>query len=155
MKPLLKKSSLNEYEKINMSKALGHAYRGFFDAADFFSMSISSNIDSLIKPYNHDCILHVFPEYYQTIQEDIFNLRTDIGYIRARKDVEIGDDILAEVKEYYGKCMALMTHYRTVLKHLGELSRYKRNEINKMIISCIITFILGIIATVVTTNIFK
>lgn len=95
------KSNKNEKDYIDnqISKALGHEYRAFFDVADWFSIICRKMaIDAIDKKENNlKQILKNCPDYEKHVQT-IYNCGDEISNLREKKD--ISKSITETVNQY-------------------------------------------------------
>lgn len=101
----------------NMRKAVGHAYRAFFDTADWLSYICRKKIRTLISGKSYEDIVKVYPNYDQ-LKKMLQEVPLAIAEIRKNKDVS--DDVSELVKE--------VNDYRKILDDL--LGAY--NEVSRL-----------------------
>ncbi len=90
----------NSYRLTNMSKALGHEFRAFFDAADWLSIVCRKRILDVLTPLSYEEIKSQFPEYDEYKQA--FNsVPRKIANARIKKD--IGDDKIRVIVDSYAE----------------------------------------------------
>ena len=139
----------DDYIESNISKALGHTFRAFFDTADWFSIIIREKIIDILKPYGNECIQVVLPDYYSETRPLIDSISMGIAKIRKDKDIIVNDDVLGIVTEYRGKLISLIDILLGIQQKstsLYEHDKRKRNEDkSKLIISIAVKLIIGII----------
>lgn len=88
-----------KYAILQLDKALGHAYRGFFDIADWYGLRIREEIADILEPYSRGVIARVLPEQVKTYEPRINVICDEIAAIRNGKD--IGKSVLKDhVSEY-------------------------------------------------------
>ncbi len=115
---ILKINEQNEdYIRKNLDKALGHAYRTFFDLADWICMIIREKIHITLTPYSNNCIASVIPEYYSDIRPKIESLTMEIAEIRNKKDIAIN-----EINSQDDSLLQQVTHYEDIIDHLLSIS---------------------------------
>ncbi|MEA1950851.1 MAG: hypothetical protein U9N87_05670, partial [Planctomycetota bacterium] len=68
-------------------KAVGHAYRAFFDAADWLGMVLREAITATLYQYAPECISAAIPDYYATMKPRIEDICGEIAQIRDDKDI--------------------------------------------------------------------
>lgn len=105
-------SSKEDYIRSNLSKALGHEYRAFFDVADWFSIICRKNIHELVKDHSYEEIILKCPEYPR-IKERIFEIAQEITNIRERKDISY--NIFEEVNRYQRVLVELLDYHRKLI----------------------------------------
>lgn len=96
----------------NLSKAVGHEYRAFFDTADFMGIILRNKILERLHDFKYGQILSVYPEY-ETVRVRIMEMTDEIAELRIRKDVGSSDimykliitykDVIYELLDYYVK----------------------------------------------------
>lgn len=86
-----------EYMRSNMSKAIGHEYRAFFDTADWLSLICRRKINVLLAGKKSEEIRAKYSKYDE-LKELLLSLPGQIAEQREHKDV--GNDMLAEVNKY-------------------------------------------------------
>ena len=105
-----------DYQLTNLTKALGHEYRGFFDCAGYrLAILLREAIYDILDPYSASCILAALPNYYSVDRPRIVEISEAIAQIRGDKDIarrpEITDEeaatadpdaIVAEVRKVQG-----------------------------------------------------
>ena len=79
-------SDVDNYVRENMSKALGHEYRAFFDAVDWFSIILREKINFLLQGKTNEYIKSCFPDY-QKFKEELIELPKKIADLREGKDI--------------------------------------------------------------------
>lgn len=89
-----------DYILHSLDKAIGHEYRAFFDAADWFSVCIRDRITKTLSRYSHECITAVLTDYYPKFRPRVDQICRNIANIRGDKDIAKGEEVLAEVGEY-------------------------------------------------------
>ncbi|KPK75780.1 MAG: hypothetical protein AMJ79_09730 [Phycisphaerae bacterium SM23_30] len=129
------------YIEKNYDKALGHAYRAFFDTADWLGWALRKKISDilkpssrkiisdLIKPYSNECIMACLPNYYSEIRPKLEHLNRDIAAIRARKDIGDSDNLLTEVTAYSDTIQELLDFIEHITKSIPAMEEWnKRNK---------------------------
>ena len=76
----------SEYLTKNMSKALGHEYRAFFDAADWITLVIRERINALLAGKERSKIEACYPNYSE-LREMLIKIPDEIVSIRKNKDI--------------------------------------------------------------------
>lgn len=101
---------IKEYKISNMKKAVGHAYRAFFDTADFLTYVCRKKIREILAGKSREEILKVYPKYTDE-REFLYRVPLEIAAIRENKDVGTDDSgLIRELKEY-----------KAVIDHLLEI----------------------------------
>lgn len=87
-----------EYMKSNMSKAIGHEYRAFFDTADWLSFICRKKINALLAGKKREEIIAKYSGYDE-LKVMLLALPGQIAEQREHKDVG-NNDMLTEVNKY-------------------------------------------------------
>lgn len=103
-----------DYIPKSFGKALGHEYRAFFDAADWFSVCIRDRIQKTLSRYSHDCISEVLPDYYPKLRPMVDKICKEIAFIRGDKDISKGPELLDEVRKYRVSIDELLNIYSRI-----------------------------------------
>lgn len=91
---------VESYRKANMKKAIGHAYRAFFDTADFLSYVCRRKIRELLQGKTREEIIKNYPQY-DDARRLLYELPEQIAEIRENKDVSDNEcKLIKEVEEY-------------------------------------------------------
>lgn len=107
------------YRISNMKKAVGHAYRAFFDTADFLTYVCRKKIRNLLNNRDYDEIVKQYPDY-PNVKQMLINVPFEIAEIRKNKDVSVDDRALInEVEEYRKIIDKLLSAYKAVYKIFG------------------------------------
>jgi len=85
-----------DYIPHSLSKAIGHEYRAFFDAADWFSVCIRNRITQALRRYSPANIDAVLPDYYSKLRPRVDQICREIADIRGAKDISKSNDLLDE-----------------------------------------------------------
>lgn len=89
-------SDTDEYMQKNMSKALGHEYRAFFDTADWLTLICRERINQLLQGQTRADIEARYPDYKE-LKKMLLDLPAEITQLREKKD--IGKDTTAALNE--------------------------------------------------------
>ena len=89
-----------DYIRIQMDKAIGHAYRALFDAVDWLSIIYRERIREHVSLYSRATILKVLPNYYPKIIPRIEEISLKIADLRNAKDVGTGSNMLDNITKY-------------------------------------------------------
>lgn len=96
----------------NMSKALGHEYRAFFDTADWISIIIKERLNGLLDGKNKEELKAVYPDYPE-FKKRLLDLPEKIASIRENKDIGKGSkSIYDEVLAYQEVLDSLISDYK-------------------------------------------
>lgn len=91
---------IDAYCTANMSKAVGHTYRAFFDTADWLSYICRKKIRLLIQGKEYNDIVGKYPKYDE-LKNMLQNVPQAIANIRKSKDVsDDPKELVKEVNEY-------------------------------------------------------
>ena len=114
-KGIYKTENTASYMQKNMSKALGHEYRAFFDTADWLTLVYRERINSILKGKNRDEIEQKYVKYSE-LKRMLLSLPVDIAKLRESKDVgsEVSS-LLSEVEQYMGLLDSLLTCYNDLV----------------------------------------
>ena len=86
-----------DYEEKNMSKALGHEYRAFFDVADWLSIVCRERINYNLDGKTRNQIIEKYPQYDEA-KAFLVDLPSSIAEMREQKDM--GSGLLPSVENY-------------------------------------------------------
>lgn len=104
----------DKYRSDNMSKAVGHTYRAFFDTADWLSYICRQKIRLLLSNKTYDEIIAKYPDYPQA-KKLLSNAPASIARIRESKDISDNvNELVKEVSEYKGILDRLLDTYQTI-----------------------------------------
>jgi hypothetical protein len=101
-----------EYIQKNLSKALGHEYRAFFDVADWFSIVCRKRIYDMVQKYTYDQLCEKYPKYPE-MKKRLFEISEEITSIRESKDIV--SNIVDEVNRYQYVMVELLGYYRDLV----------------------------------------
>ena len=101
-----------EYVQQNLSKALGHEYRAFFDVADWFSIICRKQIYDMVKGYTYEQLCDKYPKYPE-MKKRVYAISNEIATIRDKKD--ISNNIYDEVNHYQYALVELLGYYRDLV----------------------------------------
>ncbi|MFA5043293.1 MAG: hypothetical protein WC381_10460 [Kiritimatiellia bacterium] len=145
-------AKLPGYIPQSFDKAIGHEYRAFFDAADWFSVCIRDRITKTLKHYSHECITAVLPEYYPKLRPRIDQTCREIASIRGAKDIAKDKDLLAEVAKYRAAIDELLGIYEQIEYSIPALVDWKhKNRWEAVKIWVASAFVGGILTSIVGT----
>ncbi len=110
-------------------------------------------IINALETYDNICITSVIPEYYQTIRPNLEQINSEIAKIREDKDIGKDDSenttLIDQIDVYKEKLEMLLTYHKTIIAKLPALEQYKNKEAKKDFRQHIITFLIGVIMTVI------
>jgi hypothetical protein len=138
-----KDADSDNYIPHSFNKALGHEYRAFFDAADWFSVCIRERIIKILTQYSSECIDAVLPNYYSELRPAIDKTCQDIAKIRGAKDVSKSKDLLVEVNQYRKVIEQLLEIYEQIMNSVPSLVDWNKRSLKSKIISYISTAVIG------------
>lgn len=104
--------SKDEYIKQNLSKALGHEYRAFFDVADWFSIICRKRIYDMVQEHSYEQLCEKYPRYPE-MKSRLYTISEEIASIREKKD--ISSNIFDEVNRYQYALVELLGYYRELV----------------------------------------
>ncbi len=142
-------ANLPNYVPSSFDKAVGHEYRAFFDAADWFSVCIRDRITKALRPYSQECITAVLPDYYPKLRKTVDRTCREIAELRGAKDIAKGKDLLAEVGKYRAAIDGLLSVYEQIQDSIPALVDWRRKKRrNALIVWVLGAFAGGILVTV-------
>jgi len=149
---LAKPEDPESYMITNMDKALGHAYRAFFDAADLVTILYREKLNSMVAPYTTACITAVIPTYYDKILPRTEEISEGIAKVRGAKDIANRDGLLEEVETYIGYVDELHGFYQAVVRAHSGLQDWSRKGrragIRNILVKLAIPIVVAILAFV-------
>lgn len=104
--------SKEDYIRNNLSKALGHEYRAFFDVADWFAIICRRQIYQIVKSYNYQKLCSIYPKY-PIMKRRLYEISEEIANIREAKD--ISGNIVEQVNRYQYQLVELLGYYRDLI----------------------------------------
>lgn len=108
--------NIETYRVQNMRKAVGHAYRAFFDTADWLSYVCRQKIRKIIVDMPKNQLIEKYPRYDE-LKEKLIQIPKDIAKIRGNKDVSDSEDVLIKEVERYTKILdELIKDYSDICK---------------------------------------
>jgi len=116
-------TDIEAYATRQLDKAIGHAYRALFDAADWLSIVYREQIRQMLGDYSRQTIHSRFSDMAQCIEPRIDAISTRIAELRMEKDIGNDDQIIAGVVEYQNLLDELEQHWRRVRDMVPELER--------------------------------
>ncbi len=139
----------NETERIkyidsNFDKALGHAYRAFFDAADWLSIIYRDNMNMAVDGYSAEAVNTAVPDFYETILPRTEKAHNELVDIRKNKDIGTGAGILEQVHQYRTILDRMDEDWRKITDAKISLIKLKGKETAKKIKTAVIQLAIGI-----------
>lgn len=93
-------TDVETYRRENMNKAVGHAYRAFFDTADWLSYICRQKIRQMLDGKTYDEIVLQYPSYPDA-KKLLLEAPASIAKIRENKDIsDNANELVKEVSEY-------------------------------------------------------
>lgn len=150
-----------EYLAACFEAARKHAVRAFFDAADWYGQVLREAIIGRLKPYSHQCIRTVLPDYYPVTRQRIDNIAEAIIACREEKDASDEAGTYQEVATYREVLRELETIFRGVRdaaptleevheeehsRQLAERQQQHRNRLAERPWSLVIGIVAGLVA---------
>ena len=117
------KNDDDKYLVDNMSKALGHEYRAFFDTADWFSLILRERINKELEGKERDKLIQCYPKYPE-LREMIIEAPKKIASLRGGKD--IGNNSVSRYKivsEYADVLDTLFKSYNELMTALKDYEK--------------------------------
>jgi len=105
----------------NLDKALGHVYRSFFDAADWFCINIREFVTATLSSFSVAAITSAFPQYYEVIRPEVDRATRKIAELRKAKDVTRRNTVPC-VEEYVALTDQLLEHAEAIVDSLGAIA---------------------------------
>jgi len=90
----------DEHANRNLDKALGHAYRAFFDVADWLGVLLREKALAPLNGRTTECIQAVMPEYFTSWRRTLDDAAERLVEVRSAKDVGDGGALIQEVDRY-------------------------------------------------------
>lgn len=106
-------SKNTEYIEQNLSKAIGHAFRAFYDAADILSIILREKLSVNLANHKYEEIINVWPDYEEK-RIILIDMPKRFAKLRTEKDI---------AKESYDKT-AMVKEYRECIDTLFEIYDY-------------------------------
>lgn len=117
-----------QYIRDNFDKALGHVYRGFFDACDWSNIVLREKITQTLKGYSNECICTVIPTYYPEIRPKLDELSSETASIRESKDIANGNEIIPQVRKYEESVLEMIRIVQSIDYKVPALEQYAKGE---------------------------
>lgn len=90
----------NDYISQNLSKAIGHVFRAFYDTADILSIILREKLSVNLSNYKYEEIVKVWPNYEEK-RLMLIDMPKKFAKLRTEKDIARESfDKIAMVKEY-------------------------------------------------------
>ena len=89
-----------KYITSNLSKALGHVFRAFFDCADILGIILRERLSVHLKEHSYCQIIAVWP-VYEEYRKRLVTIPKEFAKMRNKKDIAKGSEgIIQMVKQY-------------------------------------------------------
>ena len=131
---------------VDLSSAIKHIYRAFFDVIDWVSVLIIPAIVKELKGFSPEDINRAIPDYYSIMRPGLLNLQLNMSKIRTSK-VHIGIEDAENYVQLIEKSLEYLSKIREAKSSLVIL---KRKSIFKNPWIGIVIGIIGIATAVVT-----
>lgn len=95
-------SEIEKQIQKNLSSAIGHVFRAFFDSADVLSVELRHEISQKLKKYSHKKITKVWPEY-ENNRKILMSLKDDFVNLRLSKDISQSNEELKSKVDFYNE----------------------------------------------------
>lgn len=112
-----------EYAEKQMVKAIGHAYRAFFDAADWLSIIVRERIRGVLANYTRKTIYSVLPEYAEQLEPRIDQICLEIATLRKGKDIGHEGKVIDGVEQYIALINELEEHAMKIMQAQPRLDK--------------------------------
>ena len=110
-----------EYASKQIDKALGHAYRVLFDAADWLSIIYRERIREYMSSYSPATVYAILPQYRASIEPRIEEICFKIAELRKAKDIGNTNAIVEGVDSYISLIDELEQYLATIRAAKGQL----------------------------------
>jgi hypothetical protein len=91
---------VSRYATRQMDKAIGHAYRALFDAADWLSIIFREQIHQTLAGYSRQAINTALPDFTPEAQPKIDAICLQIAELRNKKDIGSDDTVISGAEKY-------------------------------------------------------
>ena len=132
-----------DYFSSSIDKAIGHEYRAFFDAADWFSISIRERIVKDITGFSPANISAVLEDYYPVWRPRIDEICQEIATIRESKDISKRVDLLDEVDTYRAALEELLEFHKKIQRAKPSLEEWRKNNSIDRLVGWLISGLIG------------
>lgn len=125
-KLLAEKKSIIDPEKYSnhqTSKALGHMYRAFFDAADWTSILCRERISDMMSVYSMKTIHFTFPSYVSRIKPKIEEISLEIANVRNSKDIGQTGEVIDGIDNYMSLISELINFMDEIQNKISDLNK--------------------------------
>ena len=127
--PQSQSSEIQAYSVTQMDKAVGHLYRGFFDAADWLALKLRQEVGRITRGYDNECLMAVLPEYYSKFTVDLRRVEKKIARMRSEKDIaKTNGAIIEEVDQYRQTINELLEIHDKVSSAVPALQEFKTKQ---------------------------
>lgn len=116
-----KVEDIDNYMRKNMSKALGHEYRAFFDTADWLSLICRMKINNILEGKSLEEIEGKYPRYKE-LKKILLDMPAQIAHLRENKDVGKDSLSLIDVVDEYTEILDnLLKYYKELVISMENL----------------------------------
>ena len=112
-----------DYADRQLDKALGHAYRAFFDAADWLGMVYRERMRIILSGYSAETINDVLNDFAATVQPRIERISLEIAALRGEKDIGNKKKLIGGADKYFDLTEELERYWLRVVDARVELDR--------------------------------
>lgn len=113
--------NVDDYMEKNMSKALGHEYRAFFDTADWLTLICRERINTLLEGKSKEEVQQKYKNYPQ-FKKMLLELPNEIATLRENKDVgKTNKSFLDDIDKYVEILNKLLLYYNELASAIEEL----------------------------------
>lgn len=107
-----------DYVKQNLSKAMGHVFRAFFDTADILSIILREKISSHLKLFTYAKIVEVWPKY-EDVRKRLIDMPKLFAEFRFKKDIaKNSNETRKMVEDYVDRLKELLNIYEEFMKNV-------------------------------------
>lgn len=115
-------SSITETDKKyinqNLNKAIGHAFRAFYDTADVLSIILRERLSVNLANHSYNEIVNIWPEYEKN-RRVLIDMPKEFADLRTKKDIAKSSSEKSEmVKDYRDSIDTLFRIYNYFMKEI-------------------------------------
>lgn len=111
----------DEYMEKNMSKALGHEYRAFFDTADWLTLICRERINVLLNGKSIEDVKEKYPDYLN-LKKMLLELPQKIASFRENKDIgKTNESFMTDIDKYAEMLNNLLKYCTELEKAMEDL----------------------------------
>jgi hypothetical protein len=127
-----------------IKKIKEHLERAGYDACEIIANETIFYIGEILAPYNNDCLVAAFPEYYQKIRPEITKIQVELTDIRTSKKEAFGD-----FEKYYRVIQVLIEYRKMIESAINGLEEFANKARNKKKQELLLTIGINILAAAV------